>query len=196
MSQNDYKYVTPVFNKDSIEEEDHKAFEHFQKVLSKHKEGLNKADEAKSFVYLLPSTLCGLIMPAEVEEAVRKGDLEAISVSKTYDKAILKVRGKPTLFVPLKEMNVQTCQWLYDGKGQNKETLTKQKQTIENRKRRTLLANRKFFEDLEQQAAEEMLKELERPASTGRARILNSRRTKRAQQYRERIAKFQQTFQV
>ena len=42
------------------------------------------------YVYMLPSLLCGLIIPAEVEEAIRIGEMETVSLSKTCDKAIFK----------------------------------------------------------------------------------------------------------
>ena len=59
------------------------------------------------------------------------------------------VRGKPTLFIPLKEVDIKTTasQNLLDGLGQSKETLSKQKKILEEKKKRTL-ANKKIFEDL------------------------------------------------
>ena len=51
-----------------------KAFEELQKILTRLKKGLGTAEnEEKNYVYLLPSMLCGLIVPAEVEEAIREG---------------------------------------------------------------------------------------------------------------------------
>jgi hypothetical protein len=34
------------------------------------------------YVYLLSGVLCGLVVPAEVEEAVRLGELESVSLSR------------------------------------------------------------------------------------------------------------------
>ena len=51
---------------------DAKAFEELQKILTRLKKGLGSAEnEEKNYVYLMPSMLCGLIVPAEVEEAIR-----------------------------------------------------------------------------------------------------------------------------
>ena len=52
---------------------DAKAFEELQKILTRLKKGLGNAEnnEEKNYVYLLPSMLCGLLVPAEVEEAIR-----------------------------------------------------------------------------------------------------------------------------
>ena len=192
--QNDFKYVTPVLDRDRVEEEDFKVFEALQKLLETLKSGLSLEDKNKTYVYLLNSTLCGLMLPAEMEEAIRKGDLESVSLSKSYDKAIFKIRGKPTFFLPLREVDV--CKVMsgtyYDGKGQNKDILSKQKQVIENRKRRTLLASIKIFEDREKQAAEEILRDLERPV--GKTKVLGLRRTKRARIFRDRLSKFKETY--
>lgn len=63
-------------------------------------------ESGRMYAYLLSPTLCGLIVPAEVEMAVRNGQLESVSVSKNCDKAVFKVKGRPTLFVPLKVLHL------------------------------------------------------------------------------------------
>ncbi len=44
-------------------------------MLKRLKSGLNETDKEKMYVYLLSGVLCGLVVPAEVEEAVRLGEL-------------------------------------------------------------------------------------------------------------------------
>ena len=70
--RNDYKYVTPILKREAMEKGDVKAFEDLQKVLKKLKKGLGPGEEDRNYVYLMPSVLCGLIVPAEVEEAIRR----------------------------------------------------------------------------------------------------------------------------
>jgi hypothetical protein len=53
---------------------------------------LNDNEKEKKFVYMLSGVLCGLIVPAEVEEAVRLGELESVSLSRSCDKAAFKIR--------------------------------------------------------------------------------------------------------
>ena len=54
------------------DQSDAKAFEELQKILTRLKKGLGSAEnEEKNYVYLLPSMLCCLIVPAEVEDAIR-----------------------------------------------------------------------------------------------------------------------------
>jgi hypothetical protein len=68
-------------------------------------------------------------------------------------------RGKPTLFVPLKELSDVKSASLINGSGQNSETLNRQKKILEDKKRKTL-ANAKIFEELERQADEEFNKDM------------------------------------
>ena len=104
-------------------------------------------------------------------------------MSKSCDKAVFKIKGRPTLFIPLKEVSIKQVSNddLFDGRGQNKDTLTKQKKVIEEKKRRTL-ANKKIFEDLERQADEDMLKDSER--IKGKGRIFGGGKSQKAKQYR------------
>ena len=61
-------------------------------MLKRLKSTLNEEDRDKKFVYMLSGVLCGLIVPAEVEEAVRIGELESVSLSRSCDKATFKIR--------------------------------------------------------------------------------------------------------
>ena len=88
--RNDFKYVTPILRKDAMEAGDLKAFEDLQKVLKRLKKALPEEERDKMYVYMMPSLLCGLIVPAEVEEAIRIGEMETVSLSKTCDKAVFK----------------------------------------------------------------------------------------------------------
>ena len=88
--RNDFKYVTPILRKDVMEPGDLKAFEDLQKVLKRLKKSLPEEERDKMYAYMMPSLLCGLIVPAEVEEAIKIGEMETVSLSKTCDKAIFK----------------------------------------------------------------------------------------------------------
>ena len=111
------------------------------------------------------------------------GELESVSLSKSCDKAVFKIKGRPTLFIPLKEVSIKQVSKddLFDGRGQNKETLNKQKKILEDKKRKTL-ANKKIFEDLERQADEDMLKDSER--IKGKSKLFGGGKSQKAKQYR------------
>ena len=47
-----------------------------QKLLKRIRGTLKEEDLERHFVYLLPAVLCGIIVPAEVEEAIRLGEIE------------------------------------------------------------------------------------------------------------------------
>ena len=103
------------------------------------------------------------------------------------------VRGKPTLFIPLKEVDIKTTasQNLLDGLGQSKETLSKQKKILEEKKKRTL-ANKKIFEDLERQADEELQKDIDRPKGSGR--MFGAGKSKEAKEYRQKLLDFMEMY--
>ena len=120
-ARDDYKYVAPILKKDAIEKEYQKSFEDMQKLLKRIRGTLKEEDLERHFVYLLPAVLCGIIVPAEVEEAIRLGEIESMSINKNCDKAIFKIKGRPTMFIPLKESDISKSEGreLFDGKGQN-----------------------------------------------------------------------------
>lgn len=192
-ARDDYKYVAPILKKDAIEKEYQKTFEDLQKVLKRIRGTIADADIDKKFVYLLPPVLCGIIVPAEVEEAIRIGEIESLSINKNCDKAIFKIKGRPTMFIPLKESDITKSdhkEHLYDGKGQSKETLGRQKKVLDDKKKK-MFATRKIFEDLEKAADEELMNDQDRPK--GKARIFGGI-SKEARQYRQKLADFKEMY--
>merc|ERR1719431_221900 len=97
------------------------------------------------------------------------------------------------MFIPLKESDITKSdhkEHLYDGKGQNKETLGKQKKVLDDKKKK-MFATRKIFEDLEKAADEELLNDQDRPK--GKARIFGGI-SKEAKQYRQKLADFREMY--
>ena len=191
-ARDDYKYVAPILKKDAIEKEYQKSFEDMQKLLKRIRGTLKDEDLERHFVYLLPAVLCGIIVPAEVEEAIRLGEIESMSINKNCDKAIFKIKGRPTMFIPLKESDISKSEGrdLFDGKGQNKETLGRQKKVLEDKKKK-MFATRKIFEDLEKAADEELINDQDRPK--GKGKIFGGIAAK-AKQYRQKLADFREMY--
>merc|ERR1711953_1453931 len=193
VTRDDYKYVAPILRKEVIDKEYQKSFEDLQKLLKRLKSTGNDENNDKYFVYLLESCLCGIIVPQEVEEAIRLGEIESLSISKNLDKAIFKMKGRPTMFIPLKESDTNKVvgdRRLYNGTGQNKETLGKQKKVLDDKKKK-MFAQRRIFEDLEKAADEELLNDQDRPK--GKARIFGGI-SKEAKQYRQKLADFKEMY--
>merc|ERR1719431_1144623 len=97
------------------------------------------------------------------------------------------------MFIPLKESDITKSdhkEHLYDGKGQNKETLGKQKKVLDDKKKK-MFATRKIFEDLEKAADEELLNDQDRPK--GKARLFGGI-SKEAKQYRQKLADFKEMY--
>ena len=163
-----------------------------QKLLKRIRGTLKEEDLERHFVYLLPAVLCGIIVPAEVEEAIRLGEIESMSINKNCDKAIFKIKGRPTMFIPLKESDISKSEGreLFDGKGQNKETLGRQKKVLEDKKKK-MFATRKIFEDLEKAADEELINDQDRPK--GKGKIFGGIAAK-AKQYRQKLADFREMY--
>ena len=92
------------------------------------------------------------------------------------------------MFIPLKETDISLTdsKQFFNGKGQSKETLGRQRKVLEDKKRK-MFATRKIFEDLEKAADEEMLNDQDRPK--GKARIFGGV-SKEARQYRQKILDF------
>jgi hypothetical protein len=80
--RDDYKYVTPILKKEAIDKEYLKGFEDLQKLLKRLQKTLSGPEAERNYVYLLPSVLCGIIVPAEVEEAIRNRALRDIEERK------------------------------------------------------------------------------------------------------------------
>ena len=161
-------------------------------MLKRIRGTLKEEDLERHFVYLLPAVLCGIIVPAEVEEAIRLGEIESMSINKNCDKAIFKIKGRPTMFIPLKESDISKSEGreLFDGKGQNKETLGRQKKVLEDKKKK-MFATRKIFEDLEKAADEELINDQDRPK--GKGKIFGGIAAK-AKQYRQKLADFREMY--
>ena len=96
------------------------------------------------------------------------------------------------MFIPLKESDISQADagHLFDGRGQNKETIGKQRKVLEDKKRK-MFATRKIFEDLEKAADEEMLNDQDRPR--GKARIFGGI-SKEARQYRQKVLDFREMY--
>ena len=101
--------MTPVLKKSvMLDKADAKAFEELQKVLTRLKKGLGPDQEGKNYVYLMQAGLCALIIPPEVEEAIRRvssalrfngSRLQMISAEKASSRAIMRPWGRKAVFI-------------------------------------------------------------------------------------------------
>jgi hypothetical protein len=94
--RDDYKYVTPILKKEAIDKEYLRGFEDLQKLLKRLQKTLSGPEAERNYVYLLPSVLCGIIVPAEVEEAIRNTALrDIVLLSEDYLQRIKAGVRKP-----------------------------------------------------------------------------------------------------
>ncbi|KAK4286769.1 hypothetical protein Pmani_040143 [Petrolisthes manimaculis] len=185
----DLVFVRPVFEKNKDNE---KAFDYLEEVLKKMKHKIKKKPEAqREFVYPLSSQQkTNLVIPPEMEWAIRIGELETVSMSK--DSTCINVKIKQGRIVKL---DIQTLKFtaveeqdnLYYGEGQNKDVLKDQQKILNERNKRkaNCMARKSRFEALDAKAEAEELRDTVKP-------VYNKPRVKfNAKQRAEKLAKME-----
>ena len=84
----------------------------------------------------------------------------------------------------MQEVNIKAeGEGLFEGTGQDTDTLEKQKKVLEEKANRSKV-NKKIFEDLEKKAEDEMIRDSEK--IKGKARVFGGAKSKKAKDYRQR----------
>ncbi|XP_069938807.1 uncharacterized protein [Cherax quadricarinatus] len=159
-------YVRPVFEKTK---ENEKSYSYLENLLKKMKGKLKKRPEGElEFVYHLSEQKTNLIVPCEMEEAIRTGELEAVSMSK--DSKFVNVKIKQGRII---KMNLRVIQFseinerndLFYGRGQNKDVLEEQQEILNERNKRkaNTMARKQRFEALDAKAEADELRDTVRP---------------------------------
>ncbi|XP_066948841.1 uncharacterized protein [Macrobrachium rosenbergii] len=162
----DCNYVYMVFEKMKDNEMTFYDLEStFNKIKGKRK---RRVETDREFVYQVPNQKTSLVVSPEMEEAIRRGDVESVSMSKdskyinikvTHGR-IVKIKCKPMSYVDVQERDN-----LYYGSGQSKEVLEEQQRILNerNKKKSNTMARKMRFEGLEQKAEEEYLRDTVKP---------------------------------
>ncbi|KAK7590691.1 hypothetical protein V9T40_002304 [Parthenolecanium corni] len=110
------------------------------------------SNENAKFVYTVHERQYGLVLPAQLEAAVRDGDVRDIMLAKDADKLVLKLRKGASVEVDIRDAALD--QWdLFEGEGPNQDIVIRRK-----KQRRGTDTNdwrRKIFEDKEKEADSE-----------------------------------------
>ncbi|XP_071523601.1 uncharacterized protein [Panulirus ornatus] len=181
-------FVRPVFEKTK---ENEKGFPHLEEVLKKMKLKLKKRPEAeREFVYRLSEPRMNLVVPPEMEEAIKTGELESVSMSKDCKFVNVKIRQGRIVKMDLRTLRfseVDEREDLFYGEGQSKEVLEEQQKILNERNKRkaNTMARKKRFEALDAKAEAEELRDTVKPA-------FNKPRVKfNAKQRAEKLAKME-----
>jgi hypothetical protein len=150
----DYRYVFPILDGD---DEQQIALRN----LLKSKEPVEEEEHSK-FVYTVAERRCSLVFPAQLEAAVRDGDVRDVMLSRDCDTVLLRLKQGKNVSVDFRDL--EEFDDLYDGFGP-REDIFKERQRTEaeskNKKRKKhdgLSYAKKIFEDKEKAAEEEELK--------------------------------------
>lgn len=126
-----YKYVYPIIKEPS-------------KPLKKVLERMSSRSDIQTdqrFVYKLEENSTGLVVSAEMEAAIRRGEIESLSVSKDASSLLIRLKDGPSLTLDLQNgtdeaVKASTINALFEGAGQDQETLLKQVQIKQYKKRK------------------------------------------------------------
>ncbi|CAD6211710.1 GSCOCG00003793001-RA-CDS, partial [Cotesia congregata] len=151
----DFRYVFPVLEGDG---EQQKAL----RELLSTKEPLDDSEENLKFVYTVNERRTSLVFPAQLEAAVRDGDVKDVMLSRDCDTVLLRLKQGKNLAVDFRDFD-SSLESLYDGLGP-REDILKERERLEAaaRKRKKKKASglnyaKKIFEDKEKaDEAEEM----------------------------------------
>ena len=159
-----YRYVYPLLAASAKNSD--KDAERLKCVLQKMKDtappSSSTLDADQRFVYALDDDRVALVLPAEFEEAVRRGEIEHLLVAKDGSKTVFRLKNGPsvTLANGAVTQNDQGSE-LLQGNGQDAAVLAKQRKLREYLKRKASDSavddRRKFFEGKEREQNEAAL---------------------------------------
>lgn len=163
-----FSFAKPVFEKTK---ENEKAFDFLDEVIDKMKRKKKKdADTAKQFAYDVQEHKMTIVVPPEIEEAIRCGEIESFSMNKDCKMVQIKVKAGRTIKLNLQNIpmeEIKESESIYYGEGHNEKALAEQQKVLDerNKRKQDTMARKKLFEDKEKKEEESERRDLERPKS-------------------------------
>ncbi|KAJ8872973.1 hypothetical protein PR048_026589 [Dryococelus australis] len=144
----EYRYVFPVLDSSSQE----------QKLLTEVLAGKNGVSTPRDrFVYTVEERCCSLVLPANLEVAVRDGDVRDVMLAKDSDTMLLRLRQGHDITLDVKDVVMEEVD-LWEGEGPTKEAQKlweKDDIAVKKRKKKRnqgLKSVKKIFEEKERAA--------------------------------------------
>ena len=128
-----YKYLYPVLKENSYD------LKQLKKILERMNSRLDSltVQPGQRFVYQLDDSHLNLVLPADMEAAIRRGEIENLLISKDGTTVLIRLKDGPSLTLTLKSMKSPTMEdGLLEGGGQDEEILIKQRQIRQYKKRK------------------------------------------------------------
>ena len=147
-----HRYVFPVLDASVNDRET----EQLKSLLRRMKRLSRSADENHhQFVYTLDEDQLNLVVPADMEEAIRRGDIENVHLSKSGQVALIRIKNGPSVTLNMRWMDEPDEARLLHGGGQDDATLQRQRRLREYKKRKGshsfLGFRRRYFEEKEKE---------------------------------------------
>lgn len=163
-----YKYVFPSFDEGKKQ----------QKLLMNLLSSKVPPGEAKArYVYSVEEKSTGLVIPAELEAAVRDGDVRDVMLDKEGDTMLVKMLKGPNVTIDVVPLVLEEGDVLWDGWGPSEKVLKqrrKEEREAELRKKKRqegLMSTKKIFEECEEKAEMEQIEQMKR-AEMRKAKLL------------------------
>lgn len=163
-----FSFAKPIFLKTK---ENEKAFEYLDEVMVKMKTKKKKeVDTGKQFAYDVQEHKITIIVPPELEEAIRCGEVETLSLNKDCKMVQLKIKSGRIIKLNLENIpkeEVESSESIHYGEGQSKDVIVEQQKVINerNKRKQETMARKKLFEDKEKKEEELERRDIERPKS-------------------------------
>ena len=165
----DFMFTKPVFERTK---ENEKAYVFLEDAMSKMKSKRDKCSNfEKQFAYNIEEQKVTIVIPPEIEEGIRCGEIESFSMKKDGKIVQIKVRSGRIIKLNVHQMTKEevedVSENIHYGEGQNKDVLEEQLKVLNERTKRKeeTLARRKLFEDKEKKEEESERKATYRPKS-------------------------------
>lgn len=128
----DYRYLYPVLKDNSYD------LKQLKKVLDRMNSRLDSLtfQPGQRFVYQLDDNHLNLVLPADMETAIRRGEIENLLLSKDGSTVLIRLKDGPSLTLTLLPMSPTASDCLLEGGGQDEEILVKQRQIRQYKKRK------------------------------------------------------------
>ncbi|XP_061708255.1 obscurin isoform X2 [Cydia pomonella] len=148
----DFRYIFPVLDGSTDAQ---KAL--MDMLLTKH------VNDDKRYVYTVQERRCSLVFSAQMEQAVRDGDVRDVMLAKDSDTVLIKTKQGRSVSMDFKDFTEDVE--MYEGEGPNAEVLLqREKEELEERKKKRkraagLSSMKKIFENKEKLAEVQELEE-------------------------------------
>lgn len=144
----EHRYIFPVLDA-SVKDRN---TEQLRSLLRRMKRLSQTAEEkGDQYVYTLDDDHLNVVVPANMEEAIRLGDIENLHLSKSGQVAVVRIKNGPSVTLNMHPLDAPNESSLFQGRGQDGATLERQRRVRDYKKRKGFDSfmgfRRRYFEE-------------------------------------------------